>query len=513
MPARTGCCNTDYTTRAYDTSGNTIWSASYYQKLLTFSAIGSAGYSVNSSMIDGSCVYVGGSRVTVSGHSWSLVCIDLVTGQVLWDRDLYVDAGSPSGYVGDVVQLQIDPSGNIVAFLDPQYSAHSGTARKNYFVVIDPSGNFVSTANFTSHSAPNPIAIAVAGVVGFTIDSSGNYHCFAIWPHIFVGTTLYAYEWASPFTSPPVEYDLVTGGGSLNQAGLLSIARFNDRDYFGGTSANLAASSLYKYSSLLRGKSQTAAVHSWNDIDQRLEFWSLSLSAATITATGTTQGTAASLIAGNDYKFNSGSNSKGVILPTGTVGDQIGIALSTSYGNNPVNGPIAVYPPSGGHIIIMEHPNGLITENAVNISVSPGQGDVFTCVATNVWTYLNPLWAATRAGHFADASENLYVTNGLGQTLKYDVNGTLLWYKGQRAKWTTVDGSGNVYANGQRLSSYASVSARDSSGNWLWGHFHHGTLKLTATTIHWDDPDSQIIVSGQVAQKSGDVSFIADPWP
>lgn len=511
MPARTGCCNTDYTTRAYDTSGNTIWSASYYQKLLTFSAIGSAGYSVNSSVIDGSCVYVGGSRVTVSGHSWSLVCIDLVTGQVLWDRDLYVDAGSPSGYVGDVVQLQINPSGNIVAFLDPQNSAHSGTARKNYFVVIDPSGNFVSTANFTSAS----VGAAIAPVIGFTIDSSGNYHAFAQFDHIFVGRTIYAYEWASPFSSSPMTYDFVTGGGTLNQADLLSIARFNNRDYFGGVSDNSAASSRYKYSSMVRGKSQTAAAHSWNDTDQRIEFWG-TLSGTTITATGVTQGTAAALAVGNEYTFNSGSSSKGVILPTASAGDQIGMALSpgvSSYGDNIINGPITVYPSTGGKIIQLEHPNGLITESAVNVGVQPKQGDIFIAVDTNVWTWKTAQWAAIRSGQFADASENLYTTNDLGQTIKYDVNGTLLWYKGQRAKWTTVDGSGNVYANGQRLSSYASVSARDSSGNWLWGHFHHGTTKMTATTIHWDDPDGQIIMSGQVAQKPGDVDFIADPWP
>jgi len=208
MPSRTGCCTpVSYTTRAYDTSGNKIWSANYFQ-----GATGAAltGAFVSCQAIDSSQVYVVGSRMTVSGTSWNLVCFDIVTGSTQWVRDLFADIGSPSTYDFPPIQVLIDLSGNIVVMLDA-VSGGSTSARTQWFVTVDTTGALVSVKSFTL----DVFSGATVRPVGFTINSSGDYHILGG----VSGVGTYMYEWLSPFSSTVTTYNSGSGTHTFSTKG------------------------------------------------------------------------------------------------------------------------------------------------------------------------------------------------------------------------------------------------------------------------------------------------------
>jgi hypothetical protein len=530
MMARTkaSCCPTGYTTRSYDTSGNKIWSANYFG--------GSSAGAVTCQAVDASRVYVGGSRITASGTSWSVVCFDIVTGQFLWSHDLLNDLTPTDPSLGIPIQMQIDTSGNLSCMLWPG-AYNSTTAQKQNFVVLDTTGATVATYQYTQPTISGKPIYSV----DFTINGLGDYHIAGS----AIGLTdsngfvndFHMLDWASGFGSSPTDHHITDlSGSNATASGIIAACMFrqSSHDYISGkprlvpgSFTNGSASPLlWSAPSMWGGPSGNAIATSFSSFSQNIFQRTLTLPGTAITATGTTQGTAAALTANTAYNITRSTGNLGVILPSASAGDRVCTAVMSpnSFGTPAQRN---IYPPSGGYLIASN-----FTQLAVNTPITYNDGDYFVCIGGLNWIQMFDDGGIISDRISVDTSGNVFsITLTDGVIGKYIPSGALMWRKGKFAANTIQDASGNTYSIGKRSGpTGASVCARDSNGAWLWGHWNMGSWLLHGSGSTADMPrscvaiepsGSNIIISG-CADETGsggpcnsvnDLNFVSDPWP
>lgn len=519
MAARTGCCIRGYTTRHYDTSGNIVWSANYLN--------GSATGAPRSQAVDSSRVYVGGSRITVSGTSWSLMALDIVDGSLLWIRDLY---GDFSGNTSQVNHLRIDDSGNVVAYMSP-YTDGTGCSVQP-FAVVDTSGNLVTTRSFrvwagSPFSRPAGSVQGLGGGVSFTINSIGDYH---VLEHDASQTQVSIYEWLSPFSSVPTRRSMTTGWTPyVGQLGEQVIERLNGRDLVAaaGKSSTSTFSGGFTYTisgpALVIGKAQDACWTSYSDVDYEFtDFdggWYAHPGGSGLAGgpnpAGTTQAGATALSAGDVIwvSWTPGAISGGWRLPSSpAAGDRVSILPNTS-GSGAIGTSTAcyMYPATGDSI----------NYGTANNPVTANWGDFFIYDGVGTWRQINPASPYTFLRASGNSSNYAGVTSA-GETYVLDSSGNWSWKHDRLALEPLIDGSGNVYTVGKLGSSNtATVRVRDSSGAWLWGHKHMGGASNTnINCIHMDPDGSGPIITGwddtlassaTYCKRANDVDFVSDP--
>lgn len=252
------CCCLDYTTRAYDLSGNTLWSANYFDG---WTGVGIGPLEepyVTTQCIDSTNVYVGGGRVTDGSNYWSLRCFDLSTGALNWQRDLQADIAAVStGYnTGTVLEICIDNNGNAVCLVRGRRFVLSSWIDDSLqaFVIVAPSGSLVAVRTFTP-SVPMGGTLYYTAT-SFCINQDGDYH--------FVDQN-WINEWAYPFTSEFVKRTIVYPTGTKGAP--VIIRRFGGRDYI-GFSGSLPDLSFLAYPLIwAQGKAQLAAPYQLTDFD------------------------------------------------------------------------------------------------------------------------------------------------------------------------------------------------------------------------------------------------------
>jgi len=421
----------------------------------------------------------------------------------------------PIGYLGDAIQLQINSSGNIVAMLDP---SNSSVARQQFFVEVEPDGTLVDTYVFTQ----SLVSSTPLHTLGFTIDSDDTFHVLS---RISSGgtTTPSLYELPSPYTTATLYNGFSTFAGASINYRPEHMQRYGERDFVGGYSRNAPSfpSNPMHNPAMMKGDSQTQGIRTYSDVD-KFAYPRPTLSTASIAATGTDQAGAAALSANLSYAITS---TGGVRLPSGTPGDLV-IIRSNGY---------KIYPPSGGRIMTTDyidasetneylHDDGTVNAD-VTTAASGSEVDYYFAVNSTDWIRFNSLGGADyyRNCPSVDSTDNIFATTSLGELVKLDSDGNLMWFAGQKAVHSTVDSDDNIYTIGARTSgTSASVVARDNDGVWIWGHQHHGAgasvfdAQKNPTLIHFDPTGDSaagaIIASGQIAQTSSDVDFVSDPW-
>ena len=497
---------------------------------------GTANKIASAQAVDASRVYVGGSQCKDStGHTWSVVCFDIDTGQKLWDYDIG----------GDCRKILIDPSGNVVCMVDIgsanyQLTSSPSTCYTQNFIVLSPTGTLVASTSFTQVSSPVRGGATSIRTLDFCINEDGDYHVLgilaasAVAPYNHYAYT-HIYEWMSPQTSSPTLREFA------DPLLPISINRIGGRDYIGGDSGLFTPVYGLPPSSLRRTKSQQACPQATTDYDFRFpdvlysNSTTVLTNVATIAATGTTQGTAAALTAGKNYLAVTGTAGAGMRLPTGSAGDVVAFDRSVSGGATFVN--YYVYPPTGGTL------NG----NAAITSFKCCLGDLWICVSAGSWwnshnnnqstTNYNELcvWAVQSLA--IDSSGDARIVRGRATNQEVSITSAgvpvyhhpiLNTYPFQQ--WTCLDSSDNSYSVGFRSSSPASVIARDSTGAFLWGHKHSGACEIIPFNglinypsgycpIQMDPDGTAVIVSGFDDSNGtqgpnsvvNDLNFVSDP--
>lgn len=262
MPARTGCCTTrtNYTTRAYDLSGNTLWSADYFD---TATGV-STGHTTTCQAIDSTQVYVGGTRETNGSIYWSLRAFNISTGALVWSRDLLTDVtGTGASYdVGTVREICIDTSGNVVCLM----KARTGYTLQA-FVVITTAGALSAVRTFT------PPGSGLRQAASFCINQNGDYH--------WVDNARSVHEWLSPFAGafasnfigdqsylPDTGYYLADERPLTSLPFASVIKRIGGRDYIGFTTDGIYPQG---QNLVIRGVVQAAAPHAVADFDLTIQ--------------------------------------------------------------------------------------------------------------------------------------------------------------------------------------------------------------------------------------------------
>jgi len=415
--------------------------------------------------IDSSRVYVGGNRVTKSdGTAWSVVGINKTTGTLEWAYDLGADCR----------RIQIDDSGNVVCMHDlvAQNAAAPGTKLNQVFTRLQPNGTYIDQVSFLqNYSVVNPTTNVVYGV-DFAINESGDYHILCTCP-ANTATTFRAYEWAAPLSSAPT---LIETASFWNPR---SLYRINGRDVFGGFLTGPPTALTWRQNSMYIGKSQLALPKVQSDFDflLPLEFYDNSkhaLTSASITAAGTTAGTATLMVVGKDYTTISGTANQGLILPTGSAGDVIGIDRLNSIGTLVPN--IKIYPPSGG------------TLNQSTASVLAATGFFYLCTSAGNWINGTGVYAlfGTTQPLIDSAGDYRAVPGGV---YKITTNGGIPWGNGTIQNGD-IDATDRCYGIGSTSSS-STVSSFSADGKRRWGHRH-----IITGFMQNDSSDDHVIGSG-----------------
>lgn len=524
MTYNRGCCQSSYTTRAYDLSGNINWTANYFRN---YTSSGSFP-NVTCQVVDSSQVYVGGSRLSDGTNYWSLACFDIVTGQFQWYRDLLADVGLSDRSLGLPLCLQIDQNGYIVCMLDP--GTYTASAKTQNFVRVKNDGTLIDVISYTTPVLSSQAVFAHS----FVVTSGGDYHIAATANGIidanFYRKDFHILEWLTPFSSPPSDHHIVdsTGSGATYAGGhVAQIIREGNRDYVAmKPELNPSGSSPWSAPSIWRGASGSSAPSAFSSFDLKI-FSRPYYAPSAVTAAGTTQGSATALSANTSVNITRSTGNTGVRLPSGSPGD---VVCTNSMTPGPTFSPNRfIFPPSGGTITDYTYNVG-----SVNASVSYNNGDYFVCIDNINWYQIFVSGGDDVYRLAVDTSGNIFCTTFIQTTnqgiiTKVASNGVRQWRKGQYAVNMITDSSGNVYSVGKRLSSGATVCARDTNGAWLWGHKHMGCY-LNSTnvtgdspqqTIHMDPDGTQVIVSGCYDDnsfvgpclKANDLNFVSDPWP
>jgi hypothetical protein len=503
MRIKRGCCcdgppSVAYTTRKYDKSdGSTLWYANYFDGLNPGQFVGGQ---IRRQLYDEDNIYVGGSRVDDGETKWNLVAFDKSDGSIVWKRDTYNDAtGLTAGIpkVGDVIAMAIDGDGDIVVMLD------SWEATTTYFVWIAPDGTLVDTASYTAPDGYDETRELYS--LGFTVDGSGNIHILATDISDYL---LYTMDWASPFTADPVVNDIPLNGGTAVKFLPRSMIRYGSRDYIGGSAVNTyfggdAPPSIIHRSGGVVGASQTAAIGDYSEIDAKI-LAITSLTDDTMTPTGTNQAGAAALTAGKSYTV-SGTNLAGVKLPSGSQGQTI--VVKTTDSNN-----YYLYPSTTGRLVALP---GLAEFEADDPVLFGGLGSVTfpdilvcRCVEAELWT-IEDLSDVTRQNWNLPTPKgsNIWATEGLPSgitdfTLPFPSKLSLgnrvvkLNSDGQILKWfeclknqVVVDDDGNFYSYGtcpDTTQIVSTITKRNSSGVYQWGHRHSQCYNITGPCIDID---------------------------
>ena len=546
--ARTGCCVKVlpyYTTRCYDTAGNTVWTQNYFQATSTAN-------NILCQTIDASCVYLGGNRTTVSGISYTVMCLDITNGAILWTYD--------TGTSFTPRQMRVDTSGNLVVWND------NSSGFPNKFVVLATSGGsagtVVATRSFSTPTMSNGTTTVAVQLTDFVINENGDYHMVGYDSTDTVSHTPFIFEWLSPFTSSPTLYvlDIYNPAASIgpvtsNANSPPSIRRSGGADWI-GTVAGVAQCA-----------TQAAAPHSASDVVQVINTpndfpfsgsgvrnsWgqsaggttgSIILSAAV--ASGLTQSSGTVLSAGNVYEFcnpvntsnrTTSSTDRAVTLPVGSPGDALIIAADYGLTYQPF-----VFPPNGGTITQYGSTSGIngswsprvlnSHESIYAVNTAFFNGDYLVCDESGLnWyaTYGLAINAFTGLGHhaipnsmtqFAVDSSGSVAGSGFGDgqgaqiTMMYNASNVLVAGKGQQSAFQAYDSSSNLYTSHSYSSgSHANIAKRDSSGNWQWGHLHLKPSPYSENaTLDYDSVGNTIICSGQLKSSTTDVSFVSNPW-
>lgn len=483
----------------------------------------SSGKIVITQAVDSSRVYVGGQRMTnSSAHSWSVTAFDIDTGQFLWDYDLGADCQ----------KILVDQAGNVVCMVDlgSANNVDNSTLLTQHFIQLQPDGTFIADISFAQVHSPSQGATHTVRTVDFCINETGDYHVlgYCVFPGGNFSTTD-IYEWLTPFTSTPTlrEFPL--------HFAPLSISRIGGRDYLCGSRTRVVQPEIAI--AVAQGKSQQASPASSSDFDLITppNFYDATLfplSSSTIVALGTNQSTAAPLFIGNDYTTITGITSAGIRLPSGAaVGDMVGINRG-SYPSSIGALNYFIYPPTGGSMNF----------DSTIVKFQPQTGSVWVCTGNDNWVgslssqenqFLDSMAQANIAvdsnGFFLKVlggfpTKYASATSVAQRLYKLNSTGVPLWVKGTLAFNTptsvAVDAANTIYTIGPYDSGFVTtftVAARDTNGNWLWGHFHSGAGPYWQTIQ--PDPDGlHIIVSGYDNVDGGPNgyvanfgSFVADP--
>lgn len=509
MYIRTGCCSLDYTTRRYDLDGNILWSANYFERQPEGYY---SGKYVTTQAVDADQVYVGGMRMTNSGgHSWSVVCFDIVTGEFVWDYDLGEDC----------LKINIDSVGNIVCMVRTSSNWYVGSGGETQvFKVLDQSGSLVRSVSFAQQQLPaigSPTR-PYAKSFDFVINEDDDYHIIGRFNGL-TGNYINApmYKWLAPQSGTPTMSIYLYGTMVAK-----NINRVNGRDYicaYDQFYPNLA------YGSILQGKAQAAPPVSALDFDlvMPLSLTDETVTTTSIAAAGTDQATATVMTVGKNYSPITSTG--GLRLPSAAVGDRIEIYYTPGQAYTAVSG-VTVYPPSGGTLDTI----------IGSVGRQMYKRDVYICSGGSVWRSQQSFLASQHIN--VDSSGNI-VTGGdminpvlsvgakSAMTCKYDSSGNPLWTKNVGSRCVVTDSNDRVYTSGPQVSpsaNYVTVSCRDSSGAYVWGHYHMGSQVAEgypSPMINMDPDGLHVIVSGSgdgrslkgPATKAQDAHFRPDPDP
>lgn len=461
-----------------------------------------------------------------------------LTGGIAWVRDVANDISFASN---DVRQIRIDQNGDIVCMMDPV--VHSGSRQANaYFVVVDSSGNLVTTRTFIAYyftgSAPVGTIAGTHYIQSFAINSAGDYHIIGTLDGSDVAPFQqpFVYEWLSPFSSPPTMTEMYNYNSPTTPMAMQpnSIEIVGGADVLCGTKINSVGYSSFSWiygPSTWRAVGPLIAVGGsgamYNDWTQTTNAWpfpygsfySSPSTRTTVAPTGTTQA-GATLVTAGQVVYGGATPTGGWILDTGTAGDVVTCWGDNNSGGGKVCGTfigsVKMYPPSGGTI------NG----GAVDSPVFVRYGDFFVCGTAGNWWQFGQLESgqALRCcgnGTYFYTTENVGTKQGV--ITQYDSSMRKIWAHNQKAVCPEVDSSGNVYAVGAVVNSNASIMVRDNTGAWLWGHKHMaaqvGTVgnPVSQNTIQMDPGGNGVIISGHNDAIGGpclaanDLNFVSDP--
>lgn len=451
----------------------------------------------------------------------------------------------PIGYLGDVIAIQKNSSGNIVCMLDPENA--TSEFRYQHFVELETDGTLVGVYKFQQQYASNTTTES-RPTLGLTVDEDDTYHLlswrtsYAVVPHTD-GPTLSMYELPSAYTAATLYEGGLTWASESPVRSMIpeQIVRFGGRDYVSGRTFNYDQPT-WRNPAILIGKSQTQSIRAWSDVDDVVPRFPTGLTSdGSVAPTGSIQGDAVALNLNHSCRLDPTGAGQGAILPSGaSAGD---VVITSNGGVHTVK----VYPSVGGHIIQYDNfnneaiSNSLHTEYTVNQpflmpALTIGSGaDCFYSIGSDVWVLLTAASGYKADGHTVllsqlvrwlptlDSSSNIIAVTPRGEIVKHDANQTPIWWSGQTHIHTVCDDADNIYAIGVRAIDGASVVKRDSDGSWVAGHQHHGDRETNLfdaqkyPSMIFFDPDGDggngsIIAIGQIAKTSADVNFVGDPW-
>ena len=467
---------------------------------IIFGRTGSADKVVVCQTVDSNLVIVGGQRVFAQGRScWSVVCFDIVTGQLRWDYDLG----------GDCIKVMFDQNGNIVCMVDTGLTglpAVYGVAVQ-HFIRLDTSGNFIDDLSFTQPTSTAAPGTQYHRTFDFVINEVGDYHILSRIPNYYCNGII---EWIYPFSSAPSIASEYYGTRLLEAIG---IQRAGGRNYI---CCSTVSPFYYNIVSVAVGKAVQAAPTGISDFDLLIpgHFYTDSMTSSAITPTGTTQATAAPLTVGNDYtpSFPGGSTPVSVILPTGSVGDPI--SFERSYPTYATYRQCTIFPPVGGSI----------DYQPTNTGITLVKGMIYVCQGGNNWVSMTASVSQGASCVAVGSSGDLFLS--AGKLKRWSAGGAEKWSRGYNPFVHVLDSSDNSYSLSDRFYADSSVQKRDANGDWVWGHRHTGSMSFgygQKKTIDMDPDGLHVVVSGCDAlggsphngpnKKTDDLSFRPNPDP